>query len=166
MIRRKFLKGLCSIGTLPFIPYQLFAVPKDTRIYVIVDTANINSSNVNQMVKLSDNQGGVINTGTPTNFVSPIDLDKWVVWEGQVADPAGNPNDEVLITKIAKKDQGSGPSLLKKDKYTGSRFVKAKVKKKYMSGDLSYDIYFTVIRNGVSVDYQVDPKLRMKPPGG
>ncbi len=164
MKRRKFLLRLSTIGALPFISHRLFAVPKDTRIYVIVDTANINAGNVSKMIKISDNHSGVTNPGSPNTFLSPIDLDKWVVWEGQIADPVNNPNDQVLITKIIKKEQDGGASLLKKDEYKGSPTVKAKVHKKYITGDMSYDIEFTVIRNSVSTEYKVDPKLRMRPP--
>lgn len=114
------------------------------------------------MTSFFDSNGNSSTSGNHTDFLSLVDLDKWVFWQGQVQDLNGNPSDVVNVTMIKKKAITGNKSLLKKDTYTGEQMVQAKVKKRYEEGDESYAIYFTVIRNGVSTSYVIDPKIKIR----
>lgn len=136
---------------------------KDTTITVSVNTALINENNKNIQTIMYDDQGGSSTSGNHANYVSLIDIDKKAIWVGQVQNANQNPNDRVYVTMIKKKDITGNKSLLKKDMYTGSGRVEAKVRKNYEAGDEAYDITFTVVRNGQATVYTIDPKLRMNP---
>ncbi len=155
---KKALTGLSLTIVLGLI--TSFAPPKDTFVIVKVDTQNINAGNIDQMVTLVDNRGGVSKPGRNGDFISDVDADKWIEWDG--APLVAESGDDVLVTKIRVKND-SDPEILKIKEANGSKMVRAKINKKIVEGTQAYEIHFTVIKaDGSSASYILDPKLRMR----
>lgn len=129
---------------------------KDTVITVTVDTEKINQNNINQCVVFSDNrEDPPQEPGDPENYVSTVDKNMNVIWEGV----SENGTDSVEITNVDLKEKGD-PKILKDSQISSTNgVIEAKVKDKYVSGEEAYNLTFTI--NKGSDSFPVDPKLKM-----
>ena len=137
---------------------------KNTYIYVVVDTVNINKENRNKMVDFSDNRGDSYSGNDPSKFVSKVNADKNIIWCGIVKEAAGNPTHRVAIKKIARKVNTTGPIILHKNIYyeQGDCGVAVgKVKSKKVSGEEDYYIIIEVSKGSSKIEHEIDPKMRM-----
>lgn len=129
---------------------------KNTKIYMIVDTKDIQPGKVDDYVRFKDNRGNSEPRKDPKNFTSEISAGKKVLWFGE---PESEARDTIEITAIKRKE--GGPELVKnigKDPSHSGAFT-AQVIDKYTEGLESYSISFRI--KGHKSEYEVDPKLKM-----
>ncbi|WP_324721031.1 hypothetical protein [Salinimicrobium sp. HB62] len=129
---------------------------ENTRIYMIVNTKEIQPGSVDKHVKFKDNRGNKEPQGDPVNFTSEVSAGKKVFWLGE---PKDEQRDTIEITGVKRK--GDGPRLLQDigsdPSHRGS--YTAQVVDEYIEGLESYSLTFRI--KGHKVEYEVDPKIRM-----
>ncbi|OMP29845.1 MULTISPECIES: hypothetical protein [Mangrovimonas] len=135
---------------------------KDTKVYLTVDTSKINLGNVNFTAIFSDNRDDVsYPAGVPSKFISKVDKNKSVTWEGLPKYP--DSGDTVQIILVARKPGDSGGAkILKKSiiEVDSLGNVSGKIHDSDIEGEENYYVVFTV-NNDTSNPYVLDPKLKM-----
>ncbi|MHA6281061.1 hypothetical protein ACXYMT_12850 [Salinimicrobium sp. CAU 1759] len=129
---------------------------ENTKIYMIVDTKEIQPGNVDKNVRFKDNRGNKEPQGDPVNFTSDVNAGQKVFWFGQ---PEDEQRDTIEITGVKRKN--GGPKLLKdigKDPAHSGAYM-ARVVDDYIEGLESYSISFRIKDH--KAEYEVDPKIRM-----
>lgn len=137
---------------------------KDTYVYLIIDTDNINKGNINDYVEFSDNR-----CDTPSyfgnnhdEFVSMVDKGKKIIWIGIVKDPEENRYHSVAITQISIKKESEHQILV-------AATYEDKIKKGIVVGEVketgvykgnTEDYNITFLVNGKD-SYTIDPKMQM-----
>ena len=132
---------------------------KNTKIYMIVDTRNIQPGRVDDFVEFKDNRKNRQPKKDPANFTSEIDAGEKVFWFGEAKEEA---SDSIEITGVSKKSS-KDPDLIKDIGQDQSHpgVFKAQVVDEYIKGSEGYSISFRI--KGHKVEYEVDPKLEMVP---
>lgn len=132
---------------------------KDTRIYMIVDTENINQGNEDKHVEFKDDRDNKNPVKDPRNFTSVINPRKKVFWFGE---PKDQQQDTIEIKGIQRKDSND-PEFLKNNGTDPSHrgAYMADVAEGFKDGEeSSYNVLFEI--KGRKGQYSVDPKLLMK----
>lgn len=135
--------------------------PKDTWIYLTVDTKNINERNIDEMVVFSDDRDDPPQEpGNPKDYVSTISPGMKVYWQGLVRDSESE--DIIEITEVNVKDGKDQWKLLESvGPEKGNKGVRVgKVKGKQIDGQESYYVRFRI--EGRKSEFEVDPKIRME----
>ena len=139
------------------------AQKKNSTITVVVDTENINQTNVAQMVTMYDDRSNPSPIGNVQNFTTDVDGAKSVRWIGKPKNPSSG--HKVLITLIEQKTVNPGDEVLVYRSNPGnSGKVKAKVKNNVQINDIeNYNIHFTIRKNGANYGpYIIDPKIKVR----
>lgn len=127
---------------------------KNTKIYMIVDTKNIQPGSVDKFIEFKDNRKNPTPKPDPVNFTSEIDAGEKVFWYGE-------PKESIEITGVKRKN--NGPQLIQDIGQDPSHLgvYKAQVVDHYTEGLDSYSVTFRI--KGHKAEYEVDPKLVMVP---
>jgi len=133
---------------------------KDTNVLVTVNTKEIDKSNIESTVVLSDDRSEPSeNSGKPSSFVSVVEKNQKIYWRGAAKDP--NSGDVVEILKIYRKTDGGSEILDKTFKDPNKRgVVVGKIKNKKIAGLEYYNIRIIINQDSTRI-YDIDPKLRM-----
>ncbi|WP_029036902.1 hypothetical protein [Salinimicrobium xinjiangense] len=134
--------------------------PKNTVIYVTVDTRKINEGNIDQHVVFSDDRDDPPQKpGNPKDYVSTINKGMKVYWRGVAKD--ADSGDTIEITGVDVKDaKGSWTLLDGVESEQGNKGVKVgRVKGLYIEGQEPYSVRFRI--EGRKSEFEVDPKLEM-----
>jgi len=135
--------------------------PRDTYVYVVVDTQQIiGATNPSNFVEFSDNRGA--NPGTGNGFKSEVQRGKFITWCGIVKEASYHSGDSVAINEISMKDP-AGKRLLGMKTYRekhDSGVVYGRIRSSGVNnGDIEkYNI--TILVNGTH-SYTIDPQLEM-----
>lgn len=135
--------------------------PKNTWIYVTVDTKTINDRNIDEKVVFSDDRDDPPQKpGKPQDYVSTISPGMKVYWKGMAKDPESG--DTVEITEVNVKDSKNKWKLLDNvESEPGNKGVKVgKVKSQDIKGEEPYYVRFKI--EGRKHTFEVDPKLQME----
>lgn len=129
---------------------------KDTKIYMIVNTTEIQPGKIDEYVEFKDNRSNPNPQKDPVNFTSEISSGKKVFWFGE---PKEEQRDTIEITGVKRKN--NGPELIKDiGQDPGHRGVyMAQVVSDYIEGLEGYSITFRIKDH--QTEYEIDPKLRM-----
>ncbi len=139
---------------------DMFIKRKDTRVLITVNTDSLNSSNIDEMIVLSDDRSDPSeNPGNPSAFTSWVDKNQKIYWSGVPKDE--NSTDVINILEIYRKTDGGAEILDKTFKDPDKNgVVVGKIKNKKVEGLEYYNIKF-MINNDTTKVYDIDPKLRM-----
>ena len=132
---------------------------KDTKIYMIVDTENITSGNVEDHVEFRDDRTNPNPKKDPRNFTSVINPRYKVFWFGE---PKDQPQNTIEIIGIERKSEND-PEFLKNNGSAPSHrgAYMAEVKEGFKNDEESdYNLIFNI--KGRDGQFTVDPKLLMK----
>lgn len=130
---------------------------KNTKIYMRVDTQNIQPGKEEDYVEFKDDRKNPEFKKDPKNFVSEINPAKKVFWYGE---PKSQKQDTIEILDIKKKD--GNPEFLKsqgKDPSHNGAYM-ADVIDSMEKGEEGYDVIFKI--KNKEGQFKVDPKLLMK----
>ncbi len=135
--------------------------PKNTWIYLTVDTKNINEGNIDEKVVFSDDRDDPPQEpGKPMDYVSTISPGMKVYWKGQPKDEGSG--DVIEITGVTAKDGKDKWKLLDSvGPEKGNKGVRVgKVKEKHIDGQEPYSVRFRI--EGRKSEFEVDPKIQME----
>lgn len=142
----------------------------NTLVTMYVDTAvkNLSQSNIEKHVWMADSNGDISNNnaGKVANYVSGAQRKGNITWVAAVYNISKTPSDAVLITNVELKN---GPSQKIKIRLEPTKknptHVNGKITTSATVGEeLSYTIFFTVIRDGQpDLHLNIDPKIRVDP---
>ena len=130
---------------------------QDTKIYMRVDTKEIQQGNEEEHVEFKDDRKNPDFKKDPKNFVSEINPGQKVFWFGQ---PKDQMQSTIKIVEIKKKD--GDPEFLKsqgKDPSHNGAYM-AQVIDSMEKGEEGYDVIFEI--KNKEGQFKVDPKLIMK----
>ncbi|WP_010228562.1 hypothetical protein [Gillisia marina] len=139
-------------------------VAKDADVLLEIDTEDINESNLDSKVVFINIVDGVrINSGSPKEFLTKVEKNIKVFWEGVPKESSSNATIDILDIR-RKSNQNNNAKILKfSTKQKKGKKVEIKVKNKKITGEEYYEVQFRIIYEDNSTKtFWVDPKLEMK----